>query len=127
MSWRSGPERAYFSCIDSPNNNLYAIGGRYVSSIEYISAVNIMTNVWSYSSDNIAQPLAQTGYVMQHEILFIIGGYDLGGATYSDKVHVINSTTNTVSLLNDRLPYRVRDSAVITVNNMLFVFGGPRT
>ena len=128
ISWSSGPnmntKRSHFSCIVSPNKNLYAIGGEYLSSIEYISTINIMTNAWSYTVENITQPLSRTSCVMQHEIVFIIGGYDFGGGIYSDKIHVINSTTNKVSLLNNRLPYGVMASASITVNNTMFLFGG---
>ena len=128
MSWSFGPnmntERARFSCIVSSNNNLYAIGGPYISSVEYISTLNIQTNTWSYTTDSLTQPLYHSGCVRQHEIVFIIGGLDRAANIYSDKVHVLNSTTNQVSLLNDRLSYPVWASAPIIVNNTLFVFGG---
>ena len=63
--------------------------------------------------------------VMQHQYIFIIGGYSQWTTPIdSDKVHIINSATNEVSLSNDRLVYRLHGSASIIANNKILVFGG---
>ena len=119
-------KRGYFSCIVSPNHNLYAIGGIDLASIEYISTINIAVNVWSYTADNFSQPLPATACVMQHENIFIIGGVTKvnGQVTFEDKVYIINSTTNEVSLADDKLVYGFYGSASILLNEKIFVFGG---
>ena len=61
VSWSSGPKmnirRAYFSCIVSSNKNLYAIGGFFISSIEYISTINIAGNLWVGTADGLTEHL----------------------------------------------------------------------
>ena len=131
MAWSYAPNmntrRAYISCIVSPNNNLYAIGGQNTNgeldSIEFISTININFGTWSYTQQNLSQPLAVTGCVAKSENVFIIGGSYVG-LTYTDKVHIINTKTNEVSLSNANLVYNLSDSAPIVFDNKIYAFGG---
>ena len=133
MSWSLGPnmntKRGYFPCIVSPNNNLYAIGGARINhgpnenSIEWISTINIASNVWSYTANNMSEPLYGPGCVMYNEYIFRIGG-QVEWENFSDKVHLINSITNEVSLLNHRLLYKLSGAASVIMNQKIFTFGG---
>ena len=80
--WSLGPsmnaKRADFSCIESTNANLFAIGGQnangQLNSIEFISTTNINSSLWSYTNANLTQPLSHTGCVIKCEYILIIAG-----------------------------------------------------
>ena len=83
-------------------------------------------NTWSYTQQNLPEPLSATGCVIKLENIFIIGGVT-GGKNESInrvKVHIINTKTNEVSLSNDRLVKRMCCSAPIIFENRIYVFGG---
>ena len=116
------------SCIVSPNNNLYAIGGynwyATFNSIEFISTININLNTWSYTHQNLTEPLSYTGCIIKFENIFIIGGRGASANVYTDKIHIINTKTNEVSLSNDSLLYELCCSAPILFGTRIYSFGG---
>ena len=135
MIWNFAPNmttrRAELSCIVSPNNKLYAIGGAIgkfqnkvrLDSIEFISTININLGTWSYTQQNLTQPLSSTGCVVNSNNIFIIGG-KFNDTVYTDKVHIINTNTNEVSVADDRLVYSLAGLAPIIFDNRIYVFGG---
>eukprot|EP01084_Bolivina_argentea_P217000 368502_1 len=130
--WNIGPtmntKRGWFSCNVSPNNRLYAIAGsnsnddNYLNSIEYISTTSISNNQWSFIT-NLSQPLAQQTSATYGDFIFVIGGL-LNGTVCSNKVHIINTITDHVSVSSDRLLYDVCSPSSISVNQLIYSFGG---
>ena len=129
-SWTTGPNmnlaRNYFTCIVSPNKQLYAIGGgngtRYIRTIEVIPTANIVNNQWS-RMQSLSEAADRLHSVSLDDNIFVIGGW-LGSGEAQDIVHIINTTTNQVSLADDRLVYPAMNAAPIVVDRTIYAFGG---
>ena len=55
-------------------------------------------------------------------IIYIVGGEGNDGALL-DTVYIFDTITNMVTVHDERLTFTVRNPAVITVNQTLYVFG----
>ena len=130
ISWSNGPNmiqgRYQFSCVTTLNNKLYSIGGLdggFVSTVEYISTTNIHNNSWSYTPNNLSLALCHTRSVVHHKQIFVIGG-DSANSEVTDKVHIIDTISNIITVSNATLAYRISMTACTIVNNKIYAFGG---
>eukprot|EP01084_Bolivina_argentea_P121683 215633_1 len=127
------------SCIVDPvHHKLFAIGGFrrtggtskdpvdvYTATIETIHTDDITQNGWAYI-EPLSIAIGWIRSVYFDQFIYVIGGaygtwMNFG---FTDKVHVIDTTTDTVTVHPDRLAYEVSSTASIIANNVLFVFGG---
>ena len=123
--WNSGPlmneQRGFLSCITSSNEKLYAIGGENddgdLYTIEYIHTGNIYNNSWIYLDDQLTPPSHGIRTVKYQEYLFVIPGL-------TDKVHIIDTITERISILPGHLSSPVSDAMPIIANDTIYVFGG---
>ena len=129
-SWTTGPNmnlaRNYFTCIVSPNKQLYAIGGgnstRYIRTIEVIPTANIVNNQWN-RIQSLSDAADRLHSVSLDNNIFVIGGW-LGSGEAQDIVHIINTITNQVSIADDRLVYPAMNAGPIVVDRTIYAFGG---
>eukprot|EP01083_Nonionella_stella_P070185 187649_1 len=130
--WEDGPTlrtaRYYTSCLVSLiRNKMYVIGGTggagnyqdYLKTIEFLSPTQ---NQWQ-RADDLTEPLVSTRAVMYDTHVYIIGGQNSNSA-YVTNVHIIDTATNTVSILADELSYGATSMAPIVVGHTLYAFGG---
>lgn len=117
--------RSGLSCIAHPNNFdiVYAIGGAKAPTELLISIeeITIESGISEVIGD-LSEPAMWTRAVVYLENIYVLGG--VGSSNYLDTVHIIETDTNTVSLLDDTLSYAVHSPATIAVNNVLYAFGG---
>eukprot|EP01083_Nonionella_stella_P237061 831986_1 len=115
--------RVSHTCIVDPvHNNLFAIGGPQVTSIEMISINNIEQQQWSYFAEELSIPVRDVQSVYFNTMIYVIGGMT-GGNTAHDTVHMIDTVSNTV-IVENILPYGIASAGVILLNHRLYVFGG---
>ena len=133
--WSNGPSmktmRARHSCIVHPNNDdvLYAIGGKdslgYVKSVERID----MQSSTSEYIGNLTDRVDSTSAVTYEQYIYIIGGHSFymvvgAGLELFDTVHIVDTQTDLITLAGNRLSYGVQSTAAITVNHVIYAFGG---
>ena len=130
-SWSIGPNmtsvRNHHSCIISPNKQLYAIGGYHyqtgrLQTIEFISTIDINSNVWSYTAKSLSQAISGTRCVLLEHDIYVIGGLTNGAEI--NTVHIIDTLTNDVRVAPDTLAFPVSHTAPIMVNQVIYAFGG---
>ena len=133
-SWSSGPQmnerRGYFSCIISSNMKLYAIGGYQGDStntdtIEYIPTDNIHQNTWEYTLTTMDETLYGTRAVSYFDTIFVIGGAIIpNGEIAQKRVHIIDTTTDIVTLSDDYLEIAVFSPGIILLDHTIYALGG---
>ena len=132
---RMNQRRGELSCITADNGKLYAIGGRNASlgvagsqfdTIEYIQTMDIYENSWRYVNDTLMFPILGSRTVKYSDYLFVIGGHYWSNArnTYTDKVHIVNTITDHVSLLPDNLITPVYGTMPVIIDRTIYVFSG---
>ena len=135
--WITGPSlttpRRGASCILSSNipdinQKLYVIGGTNIDTVEYVSTYRIIfdNNQFNTLSTTLSAGLSSTRAVLFNDIIYVIGGIISGGGSgsQSNKMHLIDINTNTVSLSSDKLAVGVWGAGVILVDNTIYAFGG---
>eukprot|EP01084_Bolivina_argentea_P297308 512174_1 len=132
MSWNIAPQmqtaRRSHSCIIHPNNHvLYSFGGSsinsLISNIEKISIIDINDNKWIYLNRSLSNGVKGLRAFLSDVYVIIIGGMDQSRKMY-DTIHVIDTTTDIVSVSNIQLAFPIVYSAVIMVHNVMYSFGG---
>eukprot|EP01083_Nonionella_stella_P070184 187648_1 len=135
-TWRDGPylqsARYWVSCVASTiSNKMYVVGGTdgqgnyqdYLKTIEFISITQIDQNQWQYTNSDLTEPLVSTRAVVYDTHIYVMGGQNSSGV-YVTNVNIIDTITNTVSILTDQLSYEASSMAPIVVGHTLFAFGG---
>eukprot|EP01084_Bolivina_argentea_P129623 228921_1 len=107
LEWNVGAQmiaaRRSHSCIVHPNNNiLYSIGGAEISSIERIQIENIHDNTWVELSGELSNPKGLRSFIFGNNII-IIGG--VNGRTFYDTIHMIDTSTNTLTTSEMKLAF----------------------
>eukprot|EP01083_Nonionella_stella_P304087 1055152_1 len=135
-TWRDGPylqsARYWVSCVASTiSNKMYVVGGTdgqgnyqdYLKTIEFISITQIDQNQWQYTNSDLTEPLVSTRAVVYDTHIYVMGGQNSSGV-YVTNVNIIDTITNTVSILTDQLSYEASSMAPIVVGHTLYAFGG---
>jgi hypothetical protein len=108
-------ERVYHSCIVAPNNYLYLIGGHYLNNIQVVE---------ESFGDTLSDTLLGSTVEMYGNDIYILGGMTNQFSNPTNKVHVIDTTTDSISIHDESLSYNVSDGASIMVNDNIYLFGG---
>eukprot|EP01083_Nonionella_stella_P028024 77163_1 len=123
--------RAYHSCIiDEVNEELYVIGGHdgsyeaYRKTIEKITVSNIQQNAWAYIED-LTEGTIGTRAVIYEDNIYVIGGLTKSAQVLMD-IHVISTSSGTVTVSRTSLPYGQFGAAIILVDAVIYLFGGRR-
>ena len=128
-AWVTGPSlntgRYDASCEVAPNGKLYAIGSwTSKNTVESILINNILSNSWVYLSDTTtfgydhATGVWGANTVIHGDIIYV-----MGNEASTDLVYIIDTTTDTIKLLDDRMAFATGESTSAIVNNVLYVFG----
>lgn len=122
-------KRRMLSCVmDAASSSIYAIAGYDGSVIGYLSSIEKI-DTDSLTSQTIGSLTELAGYtrsILHKSYIYVVGGYfyDRGIAHDRDTMHVIDTDTDSVHLLSERLPYGVYAAAAAVTADSLFVFGG---
>eukprot|EP01083_Nonionella_stella_P215512 775574_1 len=132
-SWSNGPimnqKRTSFACaVSAATNKLYSIGGEIFggslsAKVEYISITNIQSQSWAYTTNDLTDVTRDLRAVSYQSDIYIPGGGSTVD-TYSHRVYVIDTTTDTISELVDSLDYGVWNTLPLVVGDLFYVFGG---
>eukprot|EP01084_Bolivina_argentea_P025413 47253_1 len=124
--------RRSFSCIVNPMNKiLYAIAGHdnndFLQSIERISIINIKSNNWIYTNQNLSKKWAEIRAVVWNENVLLIGGYNINnqntGSVCLLQMLLINATNDEIYPVGN-LNYSVAGAATVLVSERLYAFAG---
>eukprot|EP01083_Nonionella_stella_P070018 187061_1 len=121
------------ACAVVPSTNvLYVIGGytytqteNHIDTIEKVSTNNIAQNSWSFINP-LPRP-AKSKCILHGNNVYIIGGVGRDSNSQFealDTVIILDGMLETLSILPQRLPYKVWDFSVLIVDNILYIFGG---
>ena len=112
------------------NDMLWAIGSSLSNSVEIINITNIVADTW-----NVIGPvpgvdtISSMGVTSVDDVIFIFGGHtfpdlDILSSTYVDTVYAIDTTTYSIGIYGDRLPYQVNGMPVVAIGDTIYGFGG---
>eukprot|EP01083_Nonionella_stella_P002446 7066_1 len=139
QSWSMGTpmstsRRRFAASVSADNKKLIAIGGvtwvpphdknGHTATIELISITDLLSGYpWQYTQNPLSQTIVGSATAAHGVFVYVIGGQRTDYNAI-DLVHVIDTTTDSVSVMNDRLAYPTAGASAIIVENTLYVFGG---
>eukprot|EP01084_Bolivina_argentea_P192256 330081_1 len=88
----------------------------HLTAIEYISVIDIEKNTWQYTNGELVRGLEMTRPVLYNQYIYVVGGYYFdSGETDTNIIHIIDTSTNMVSISQQKLVYYA---------NRIYAFGG---
>ena len=121
--WIGGPSlttNRYGGDCAIASGKLYAIGGIHgggANRFESISINGILSNSWVMASDTFQETVEYLNAVTYGTDIYVIGGL-------TDKVYIIDSTNDALSLSEERLAFQNGAATVIIFNHVIYSFGG---
>eukprot|EP01084_Bolivina_argentea_P054548 100035_1 len=133
-AWWTGPSlntsRFGLACIiHEEAHKLYAIGGydgdKNLQSIETLTTNKNSTayqdDNWKYNND-LPYAISQSRAIIHGYHILVVGGIDESFSSV-DIVQIIHILDGVITL-GGNLNYQIANAAIVTLNNLLFVFGG---
>eukprot|EP01084_Bolivina_argentea_P192257 330082_1 len=86
----------------------------HLTAIEYISVIDIEKNTWQYTNGELVRGLEMTRPVLYNQYIYVVGGYYFdSGETDTNIIHIIDTSTNMVSISQQTLVYGIYATAPI--------------
>lgn len=122
-AWESGGSGA------SVGNKIYLFGSDTLRKGTTINVYNVTDN--TFTKSNVALPIS-AGYIAACAIndkIYLFGGHNTDTSagiygTFLDSINVFDTTNNTISTLDVRLPVKMMNIGVAALGTKIYLFGG---
>eukprot|EP01084_Bolivina_argentea_P171458 297051_1 len=128
--WHQGQnlnmQRETGGCEVAPNGKLYAIAGYNTgSSIDTIPTANVALDSWTLLSTTFPSPGLSNniGTVIYGDYIYIGGAFNGANALPIDRMFIIDTSTDTIILSDDKLAYLTWGASPIILNHEFYLFG----
>eukprot|EP01083_Nonionella_stella_P208654 757018_1 len=121
--------RRAYNCCFHHRDLLCTFGGydkKATAESECINTSDIFQNAWS-SIPPLTEAVYRHRVTAASNYFYILGGYTQGNEHYKDTMHIYDMDANTMVLSDDHMVYGMTQHALITVHNVIYVFGGGST
>lgn len=110
-------------------NNIYFFGGSTFKTGTTINIYNISNNTLSKSS--VVLPISASGIAAcaVNDKIYLFGGHNTDTTpgiygTYLDSINVFDTTNNTISTLDVKLPVKMMNIGIAAMDTKIYLFGG---